>query len=40
MTPNLSLNPDASPVALRAVRWTLVSLVRYRAKISLAHLAG
>jgi hypothetical protein len=27
--PNLSLNPDASPAALRAVRSAPVSLVRY-----------
>ena len=28
MRPNLSLNPDASPAALRAVRSAPVSLVR------------
>jgi len=28
MPPNLSLNPDASPAALRAVRSAPVSLVR------------
>jgi hypothetical protein len=28
MLPNLSLNPDASPAALRAVRSAPVSLVR------------
>jgi hypothetical protein len=28
MTPNLSLNPDASPAALRAVRSAPVSFVR------------
>jgi hypothetical protein len=33
MWPNLSLNPDASPAALRAVRSAPVSLVRWASDI-------
>jgi hypothetical protein len=32
MPPNLSLNPDASSAALRAVRSAPISLVRYTAQ--------
>jgi len=35
MVPNLSLNPDASPAALRAVRSAPVSFVRQAAQIQI-----